>query len=97
MPMEIIIAEKQTPFAGAIPLRNPDGCIMIGGKEVADTKSCAHCGCHWVPIKGSKRIRGHCDGCHGDLCGQPECMVLCMPLEEYLRRCEGSKAHVKPY
>lgn len=51
----------------------PSGHILIDGQEVAQTKQCCHCGNHFVSIKGSGKIRGHCVLCKKITCGAPAC------------------------
>lgn len=70
----------------------PSGFIVIGGEEVANTLQCAHCGMHWIVVKGSGRIRGYCQYCHKATCGEEKCHV-CIPYEATLEFEEGKKNH----
>lgn len=67
-------------------VRNPAGAIFVDGQQVADTLQCVHCGGHWVPQKGSGKVRGFCRRCMGPVCG-PQCAV-CTPLEKWLDHVE---------
>ena len=64
------------------------GSIMIGGKEVAMTLQCCHCGGHWIPIRFSKRVRGFCRNCMAPHCGKPSCWP-CVPAEKKLEKIES--------
>ncbi len=78
-------------YAGAINDRRYAGTILVDGKDVAITRRCVHCGCHWVPIKGSGRKRSFCLRCDGHTCG-PECPVArfgCVPFDVYLLALEN--------
>ena len=55
----------------------------------AATLSCCHCGCHWVPVPGSGRVRGYCQNCAGFVCG-PGC-ATCVPVEVYLENVEKGR------
>jgi len=63
----------------------PGGQIIIGGQVIADTIQCVHCNCHWVPVQGSGKVRGFCNGCMGPVCGQQKC-IPCIPWEKKLDR-----------
>ena len=52
----------------------------------AATLQCVHCGGHWVPRPGSRRVRGFCTNCHGPICG-PGCQQ-CVPAEQLLENLE---------
>lgn len=73
--------EKSPLYIPGEPVFNPQyeskasGSIIIDGKEVASTLQCAHCGAHWVPIRGSKRRRGFCTICKKTTCGALPCDV----------------------
>lgn len=56
------------------------GVIVVDGREVARTLSCAHCGIHWEVKPGSGIKRGFCQDCKAPLCGKKECMVVCTPM-----------------
>lgn len=66
----------------AIPVKNPSGHIIMDSIVVADTLQCVHCGSHWIPMKGSGRVRGFCTKCNGPVCGI-KCAV-CIPFEKKL-------------
>lgn len=51
------------------------GGIVIDGRHVADTVQCVHCQKHWIPQRGSGRIRGWCIYCNGLICGALKCRV----------------------
>lgn len=67
------------------------GGIMVDGKLVAESYQCVHCSGHWYPQKGSGIKRGYCRTCKGLVCGQPNCMGRCIPLEARLQGWEGNK------
>jgi hypothetical protein len=73
-------------YKDALAVRNPHGGIIIEGQTVADTLQCVHCGAHWVPQKGSGKIRGFCKRCMGPVCG-PGC-ARCVPHEKWLEMVE---------
>lgn len=75
-----------TKEAGLITVVDPgkDKPIL----EVA-TLQCVHCGKHWVPKPGSRRIRGTCGRCHGPICG-PGC-IECVPKEQQLENMEQGR------
>lgn len=56
------------------------GVIVVDGKEVGRTLSCAHCGKHWQVVPGSGIKRGFCQECKAPLCGKEKCMVGCTPI-----------------
>ena len=68
-----------------------NGSIMIGGVEVAMTFQCCHCGCHWIPVKGSKKVRGFCKSCGDRHCGAPACWT-CVPFEKQMEAIEARVA-----
>ncbi len=74
-------------------MRRPDGYAKIvdpsGIKLEADTKQCCHCGGHFIPVKGSGKIRGWCRKCHAMTCGKLEC-CKCEPFEEKLKTMESA-------
>lgn len=59
------------------------GAVVIGGKQVASTSQCCHCGGHFVMVKGSGKRRGFCMRCGQITCGAASCDV-CVPLEKQL-------------
>jgi hypothetical protein len=71
--------------------RNPNGAIIVDGQEVANTLQCGHCGAHWIPVRGSKRIRGFCHMCNSVLCGKSSCLKECIPFEKRLDIKEGTR------
>lgn len=77
-------------ISGARSTRRPDGVIVVDGREVADTKQCVHCGCHFVMVKGSGKVRGWCPTCLGITCGRRECDP-CLPFEKRLDLYEKGK------
>jgi hypothetical protein len=81
--MSIILADK---YDDALPVRRPDGGIIVDGQVVADTVMCVHCNSHFIPRKGSGIIRGYCKYCNGPICG-PRC-ARCLPFEKYLELVE---------
>ena len=74
------------PYQDAAPVAKPAGAILVDGVQVADTLQCVHCGRHWIPQKGSGRVRGYCLHCQGPVCG-PGC-VTCVPLEQRFEQAE---------
>ncbi len=56
-----------------------------------DTIMCVHCGMHWIPVKGSGKVRGYCCKCNGPTCG-PQCHE-CIPNEKFVDLLE---THVNP-
>jgi hypothetical protein len=68
----------------------PSGYIIVDGQEVAHTKQCCHCNAHFVSIKGSGKIRGHCMLCNAITCGAPACDFH-IPFEAKLELTEGTK------
>ena len=71
-------------YKRAISQRKPAGGLLIGNTHIADTLQCKHCGKHWVPIRGSRKLRGWCLRCNGVLCGNRDCLLDCSPFEEKL-------------
>lgn len=59
------------------------GLIIVDGREVATTRQCVHCGCHFVSVKGSGVKRGYCMLCNGITCGSHVC-DKCLPIEKQL-------------
>lgn len=57
-----------------------------------DTLQCCHCGCVWIPIKGSGKKRGYCLNCNQVTCGKPEC-IECFPYEKKLEIIEKCINH----
>lgn len=68
------------------------GFIIIDGQEVASTLQCAHCGVHWIAIKGSGKVRGYCYSCRKVTCGAEKCHV-CIPYEALIEFEEGTMNH----
>lgn len=66
------------------------GIIIVDGKQVASTKQCCHCGCHFVMIKGSGKLRGFCTKCAEVTCGKIGCCT-CVPFEKKLELVEAGK------
>lgn len=56
-----------------------DGYIMVvdeAGFQEMDTKSCVHCGGHFVVIPGSGKLRQFCQPCGGVVCcDKPQCLT----------------------
>lgn len=77
---ELLIISGRRGFEAEVA-RKPSGAIIIEGQHVCDTTSCAHCGHHWIPIKGSGITRGWCHNCNGPLCGCQECFE-CMDFRK---------------
>ena len=73
-------------YKNAQYVRRADGGITIDGCEVASTVMCVHCGAHWIPLAGSKIIRGWCTKCMGPICG-PKC-AKCIPYEKWIEQIE---------
>lgn len=67
-----------------------DGIIIVNGTTVATTKQCVHCGNHFAMVKGSGKVRGFCQKCHGITCGKIECCT-CIPFEKKLEEIESGK------
>lgn len=67
---------------------NPDGYIVVGGQEIANTLQCCHCGQHWIAVKGSGKVRGYCTRCRQVTCGDHKCME-CIPYEAKMEFEEG--------
>lgn len=72
-------------------VKKPAGAVLVDGKYVGDTRQCVHCSAHWVVEHGSGKKRGWCMNCKGFLCGSPNCMDRCIPLEARLQGWEGNK------
>ncbi len=68
--------------------KKPSGAFIVEGKEVAHTLQCCHCGCHYISIKGSGKIRGFCIRCMKVTCGSKLCDI-CIPQEEQLNKMDG--------
>jgi hypothetical protein len=64
-------------------MKKEAGVILIDNREVATTKQCCHCGCHFISKKGSGKLRGYCMKCHEVTCGKLEC-CKCIPFEKKL-------------
>ena len=75
-------------YGDARSIRRASGAILIDGHHVADTVQCVHCGTHWVPQRGSGRLRGFCLRCGGVTCGAASCDA-CVPFEQRLDRRDG--------
>ena len=61
------------------------------GKEYQrDLCRCCHCGRIWQWLKGSGRLRGYCQRCHGVTCG-PTCPMggHCVPIEKAVELMEA--------
>lgn len=67
------------------------GAVIVGGRHVADTIQCVHCGMHWIPKPGSGTKRGWCPTCKGPCCGKDFCMKDCIPYEARLEIEEGTR------
>ena len=65
--------------------RKPSGHMLVDGNEVAVTHQCAHCGRHFVSIRGSGRKRGFCQNCMRVTCGASRCMA-CIPYRSKFKR-----------
>jgi hypothetical protein len=66
------------------------GAILSGGREIAATLQCCHCGSHFENKPGSGARRQWCSCCSAVGCGQPLCDV-CVPFEAKLEYAEGRK------
>ncbi len=64
-----------------------DGVILIDGQQVGSTQQCCHCGKHFMMIKGSGRLRGHCMKCNKITCGEIKCCA-CVPYEKQIENIE---------
>ena len=71
----------------------PSGYIIVDGQEVAHTLRCCHCQCHFVSVRGSGHIRGHCLRCDAITCGRPECDT-CMPWEARIEQEERAERQI---
>ena len=73
--------------------RKPAGHILLdtgdGWRTVADTLACAHCGKHFVSVRGSGHIRGWCTRCGAVTCGDPACDV-CVSWERKMELIEAA-------
>ncbi len=80
-------------YANREAVRKPHGNFSIIDPSAptpvleGDTLQCCHCGCVWIPIKGSGIPRGYCLHCAQVTCGKPECHV-CLPFEKKLELIE---------
>ena len=66
------------------------GGLIEGGRQIASTLQCPHCGGHFVSVKGSGKRRAFCIRCRAITCGAYACDV-CIPIEAKLEHIEGSK------
>lgn len=70
-----------------------DGAIIILGErgEVQrSTHQCAHCGTHFVSVRGSGIERGYCMLCNKVTCGAKKCLPH-FPWEKKLEFIEAGK------
>lgn len=67
---------------------------LWGELTEGDTLSCVHCQAIWVCKKGSGKIRGYCERCHGYFCG-PGCQA-CVPWERQLDNIEAGRPQLTP-
>lgn len=70
-----------------------DGYIIIAdekGFREMDTKSCPHCGNHFIIIPGSGKIRHFCQACSAPTCDSPRCFEH-NPFEKRLELVEAGK------
>lgn len=79
-----------TDFNRAVSVRRPKGVIIIDGIEVGQTRMCAHCGTHFLSVRGSGQERGFCTNCMGDTCGDKTCDP-CVPYEKRIELYEKGK------
>ena len=63
---------------GEIIIVDPDLPAPVHGRTI----QCVHCGRHWIPKPGSKKVRGFCMKCNGPFCGK-KCQE-CIPHERYI-------------
>lgn len=89
---EILIIGGQNKFE-AESTNKANGAIIVDGMHIADTLKCVHCGHVWIPIKGSGRVRGWCNHCHGVTCGSEKCNK-CYPFEKQLDDYEKGKLKI---
>jgi len=75
---------------GAQSERNAHGHIFIDGVQAADTIQCAHCGKHFISVRGSGTKRGVCLKCMQVTCGDARCDP-CVPFEKRLDEYEKGK------
>lgn len=68
---------------------SPDGYGRLdfddGKRQEFDVVICGHCDAEFHIVPGSGRKRGFCRHCGGVVCGAPDCMTHCTPLEERIR------------
>lgn len=69
---------------------NEDGAVIVGGRQVAHTQMCPHCGAHFQMKKGSGVRRAWCTRCVKVTCGKSECDA-CIPLEARFDHVAGVK------
>jgi len=72
-----------------------DGYLIIvgaGGTQEFTTKSCPHCGSHFVIIPGSGRLRHFCMLCHAPTCDK----AACYEHSPFLKRVELIEAGKLP-
>lgn len=69
--------------------RETAGALIIGD-TVYDTVQCQHCGAHWVPERGSGRVRGWCMRCNGPTCGAEPCETTCQTQEQLIEAIEAA-------
>lgn len=81
-------------YPGALAVARPSGAILIDGHHAADTVACAHCGGHFVMVRGSGKIRGWCTRCRAMTCGAPACDV-CVPYEQRLEQEEAAYGAIR--
>lgn len=70
-----------------------DGAIIINtgrGEVQRSTHQCAHCGNHFVSVKGSGIQRGYCMLCHRVTCGTKKCLDH-FPFQKKLDLIESGK------
>lgn len=72
------------------------GTIIIDGHEAGCTLQCAHCGNHWVLVKGSGRVRGYCMDCSGPTCGSRAC-TRPVPHVSWLKKLELHRSNPQRY
>ena len=54
-----------------------DGYIIItdaDGTKEFDTRSCPHCGGHFIIVPGSGRLRAFCQLCTAPICDKAQCL-----------------------
>jgi hypothetical protein len=70
-----------------------DGAIIITdakGEHHTATRQCAHCGNHFVSVRGSGIVRGFCTLCNHVTCGSKECLAH-FPFEKKIDLIESGK------